>query len=521
MAEIHIDCDVVYAFVNQVGMKVDRRMKQELDMIYLYETHINRLWSMYNYLFESKMLTPMNKRNDSNNPTVQFDFVAHTSTSYVIYPDRVWPLELLRGMKPISTHPSIYMMAAGNTSNPEEAPVEGYTLISTPLIERLFRNRNFTLQNHGGQMGEEMYTEIVKLGPIQDTTTMNHPFNLPDPDVTVVIGLPDVVSKVPKGTFGDLLIQAWDAYKDKHLVTYQDADRVRANRQTDLTKCRYGPRVLLGIMTILDYDLEVQRREVIRETYLNYFNQSQTEGYRICALHNLIDKTHPDHDHLVSECQLAYVFVVGGNSLGVKERVDYSDSEPMTLPLKNLSETDLVLLNIQENMKEGKSQTFMKYAVTIIDDHIYFDYVAKTDSDTLIFTERFLNQDVRHLPSFPDNVRVYGGCNLVSRNEYGETKGPIYFVGSLYFMSVDMARYVTSPACNRSRMAVYSEDQSMGNFIHSHPQPIHRMKLAFPAPFKDRRRGKEDVWDDSTSRHPLKDIGAFRAAWERYLGLLT
>jgi hypothetical protein len=221
----------------------------------------------------------------------------------------------------------------------------------------------------------------------------------------------------------------------------------------------------------------------------------------------------------VAGCQRAYVFVVGGNPNGSKERVDYSDSEPMTLPSSNSTEADIVLLNIQENMEEGKSQTYLKYATTIIDDHLYFDYVAKTDSDTLIFTERFLNHEIQRLPSFPHNVRVYGGCNLVSQNRYGDIQGSIYFAGSLYFMSADLARYVTSKDCDRKRLAVNAEDQSIGNFVHSHPLPLHRVKMAFPQPGGLRRRGKIDIWDHSASRHPVKDIVTYRAAWDRYLGL--
>ena len=275
-------------------------------------------------------------------------------------------------------------------------------------------------------------------------------------------------------------------------------------------------------MTMIGNDLEAQRRQLVRETYLSYFNQSTTrENRRICALHEIVNKTSEvDHARLLDECQLAYVFVAGGNPEGLKERVDYSDLEPMTVP-SNLTEQDIVLLNIQENMKEGKSQTYLKYATTVIDDHVYFDYVAKTDSDTLIFTEKFLNFEINRLPSFPDNVRVYGGCNLVSRKEYGEFKGPIYFAGSLYLMSVDLAKYVTSPACDRKHMALYSEDQSMGNFVHSHPLPLRRIKMAFPAASGARRRGQDDVWDGSASRHPLKDLGVYRATWMRYLGLVA
>ena len=576
-ADEDCDCDVVYAFINHRpnrmltnSTKTDRRHRkkqEEKDVIYLDKDNASPLWWMYRYLVDSNMLR-IKTSNDSNanafqpsheidqqtttettmtttrtRTTVQFDFVAHTSTNYVLCPDRIWPQELFHGNDiPVFSHPGLCMLPAwGDPSGPlpAGASIEGYGLVSSRLVRRLLLNHHNAsprLSQDERNMGATLYKAMVHSGSIHVVmSTKNsslssiYPYPQEQVDTTSIVMLlpvPDSVLLVPKGTLGDLLIETWDAYKDKHLVTYQDPNeeaRVRTNARTDLTKCRYGPRILLGIMTMIGNDLEAQRRQLIRETYLSFFKLSTTttESRRICSLYDLIDKSsEEDHARLLDECQLAYVFVAGGNPEGLKERVDYSDLEPMTVP-SNLTEQDIVLLNIRENMKEGKSQTYFKYATTIIDHHLYFDYLAKSDSDTLIFPERFLNHEINRLPSFPDNVRVYGGCNLVSRNDYGDFKSPIYFAGSLYFMSVDLANYVTSSACDRKRMAVYSEDQSMGNFVHSHPLPLHRIKMAYPAAFGKRMRGKDEVWDSSTSRHPLKDLGDYRAFWIRYLGLLA
>jgi len=204
---------------------------------------------------------------------------------------------------------------------------------------------------------------------------------------------------------------------------------------------------------------------------------------------------------LLRECQLVYVFVAGGNSTGPKERVTYNDnsSEPMTLPS---NESDVVLLNIQENMKEGKSQSYFKYATTIVDEYLYFDYIAKTDSDTLIFPDRLLNDRINKLPAFPHNIRVYGGYRPVEKVEVDHIKGPIYWQGSFYFLSNDMARYITSTACDRKNLALWSEDKSICNFVHSHPKPIHRIKLNITRKPID---------------HPLKEIQRFKSRWQSYL----
>jgi hypothetical protein len=171
----------------------------------------------------------------------------------------------------------------------------------------------------------------------------------------------------------------------------------------------------------------------------------------------------------------------------------------MTLPS---NESDVVVLNIQENMKEGKTQSYFKYATTIIDEHVYFDYIAKTDSDTLIFPDCILNDSVNNLPAFPHNVRVYGGYRPVARKDYDHIKGPIYWQGSFYFLSVDMARYITSVDCDRQTLAVWSEDKSMCNFVHSHLKPIHRIKLSLTGKPVD---------------HPLKEISKYMPRWQAYL----
>ena len=83
----------------------------------------------------------------------------------------------------------------------------------------------------------------------------------------------------------------------------------------------------------------------------------------------------------------------------------------MTLP-SPANETDLVLLNIQENMEDGKSQSFFKYATSVVIDehHLDFDYIAKVDSDTIVYPEPFLNANFQDLPRFPDNIRICGAC---------------------------------------------------------------------------------------------------------------
>jgi hypothetical protein len=263
--------------------------------------------------------------------------------------------------------------------------------------------------------------------------------------------------------------------------------------------------MLLGIMSVLDDHKEIERRRTIRETYLTYYKKTRTtdERFRICALHELLDTTHPDHKRLLLECQLAYVFVIGGNSTGPTERVDFSAADPMTLP-PPASEPDAVMLNIKENMNQGKTQTYFKYATTVCDDQFYFDYIAKTDTDSLHFVNKFLDSELSRFPPFPDNGRAYGGFDCILKGSLEETEGVLYFAGSFFFLSPDMARFITSDECDRKRLDLIDEDLTIGSFVGARKPLLHRILV-----------GKENV------EHPLKDVREYRKKWERYMASKT
>jgi hypothetical protein len=55
---------------------------------------------------------------------------------------------------------------------------------------------------------------------------------------------------------------------------------------------------------------------------------------------------------------------------------------------------------------------------------------------------------------------------------------------------------------NRSVLAVYSEDQSIGNFVHSHPLPIHRIRM-----------------NTNVFEHPVKRIDRVRTLWRKHAGV--
>jgi hypothetical protein len=183
--------------------------------------------------------------------------------------------------------------------------------------------------------------------------------------------------------------------------------------------------------------LEKERRDVIRKTFSKAFTTSSKQPHRICCLQQLLDEVHAspnEHDH----CQLAYTFATGGNPNGPTELVDFNASYPMTVQTENQlllrDEADMVHLNIRENTKKGKSQTWLKYATTIFETR-YFYYIGKTDTDTLIYPRLFLDHLLQRLPRFfPNNIRIYGGDYRIKPSMSTLNLGPIYMGGHLYLV---------------------------------------------------------------------------------------
>jgi hypothetical protein len=214
------------------------------------------------------------------------------------------------------------------------------------------------------------------------------------------------------------------------------------------------PRLLLGIFT-MESPVERKRRDMIRRTYLQAFAGTVTPN-RICSIPQLqlLQSMEPKVSmykemHTLS-CQLVYTFVVGGNNdpNGPTEWIPQDDTSttaaadetvlarsPKHLP--DHGEGDIVYLNIRENGKEGKSQTFFHYALSArstLNTSYYFDYLAKTDSDTLLFPEILLDHLLPRLPFFPHNMRTYVGEYRIKPSPPTLNLGPAYMGGKCSFV---------------------------------------------------------------------------------------
>jgi hypothetical protein len=483
--------------------------------------NVRKLWNWYQY-------------TRTSNLKHQFDYVAYTDTRVRLCPTEFWQNDLFR----TTSQKQLY----GGLLGRDSMMMRRFVLLSSDMVDYYVSNSN----------PHEMMTRDVAVAK----TLQSHPGFKNNVAAKVVVVALDGIHPVPPNTqhAPDYMLKSWDKYKDRLMdslyeVKAADPDdemalvrsssssrraknKVRTNAvETTPPLSLPPPRLLLGIFS-MDSPMERERRALIRETYLTYFqNRSATTTTtrptpnRICSLQQLFLEDSllplpPHADGGDSSCQMVYTFVLGGNPNGPTELVEPNASYPLTIDEPSISinninknnshhhphaddESDIVFLNIRENMKEGKSQTWFKYAISSTVNPYNFDYIAKTDTDTVIFPELFLDKVVNKLPRlFPHNVRVYGGDAVIKDSVEELLVGPAYMAGRLYWMSPDLARYITSDDCPRNKLTLFSEDKSIGNFVHSHPLPIRRVRV-----------------DKSTFRHPAKRPEAFLAHWKNHLML--
>ena len=280
---------------------------------------------------------------------------------------------------------------------------------------------------------------------------------------------------------------------------------------TDTADSDEATTMLLGIFSHDSTADAAERRSLIRKTYL-----ANTDT-RICSLNVFLSGENAD-------CRVAYTFVLGGWN---KEQfpdapTDHvNDDEPLVVLDKKVSddEDDVTYLNIKENMNDGKSYTWFKYAAYLegakddgtprigATNRRAIHYVAKADADTLISMNALLDYMNQDLPPSPYNNNFFGGIPTAN-----VAKNHMYMQGQLYFISLNLAKYIGYELTGEERQTItrgyweekhaklfVHEDVSVGTLVYSHPRPIKLVSVAKGARF----------W-----RHPVKGTDEWMNYWD-------
>jgi Galactosyltransferase len=269
-------------------------------------------------------------------------------------------------------------------------------------------------------------------------------------------------------------------------------------------------RVLFGILTA-----DFGNDQVYRKRHRDLFKLWNDP--RVCSLPDFKSRSVEDR----YECELIWTFVIGANQSATPELVD--NSRPMVIPPpikasgRDLNEPDVVLLNIRENMNEGKSQTWMKYGAELAEQYD-LDYVVKCDTDAILHLHEFFHFAYKNLPPAPYNRGMYVGAlrdkaywpkhdteaeRIRFESYFGNNFEGVhlYVAGQIYIVSRDVAEFIGQEA--RESKCSYCE----GHEDHD----ITSMAFHYKEPLKVTVIGRSHrFWE-----HPVKGSPRWRRIWAR------
>lgn len=263
-------------------------------------------------------------------------------------------------------------------------------------------------------------------------------------------------------------------------------------------------KVLLGIFTVIDRPKERDRRRLIRETYLS---DPYGRG-RICHLPDYVDLLDGGEFEKADDCEVVYAFIAGRADTTIPTD-HFRTDRPLTVEREHNPER-LVMLNVRDNLAEGKSYAYLKWAARTALDR-GFDYVVKTDDDTLISVPHLFEKIIAPLPPFPHNRRYYGGhvtdamqCNVEKWEHCRHATPNGYMAGQFYLLSPDLAYAVSSDDVERPRNTRV-EDLDMGRAVFAWSRTRRETINMFTT------GGVIRLWN-----HPVKDTNKWLTHWKRY-----
>lgn len=283
---------------------------------------------------------------------------------------------------------------------------------------------------------------------------------------------------------------------------------------------RANVQVLIGVLT-MDSPHEVMARNKFRKLYT-------LEPQRICSLHEF-------RTNRSDACELIYTFVMGSarDEEAPTELLNDTERLFLTNPPNSTAEDigydDITHLNIKENMNDGKSTTWLAYALSE-QRKLGFDYVVNTDSDSMPLLDKYFQFTKDSLPPAPYNRNILSGHMVDKfwwwkdytqsrkseeffRKKYGKVIH-LYAEGQWYLLSPDLIETVIREAPNAiGTYAEHHEDHDVSAVAFHKDLPIHLIVIA----------NNEMHWIHNIK--PKKNPRRFRKKWaqelERYGSLVS
>jgi Galactosyltransferase len=296
----------------------------------------------------------------------------------------------------------------------------------------------------------------------------------------------------------------------------------RNNNSND--KLRYGApahsgrlRVLVGILTADFFNDQIYRKR--HRSLFKLWNDK-----RVCSLPDF--KAKPLAERYV--CELIYVFVLGANPDATPELVDGSRPMEVLRPIKghskDMNEPDMILLNIRENMNEGKSQTWMHYGAQIAAEYD-LDYVAKCDADSIFHLHDFFRFAYKHMPPAPYNSMMYIGAlrdkaywpkhdteeeRIRFESFFGNNYEGVHFyvAGQIYIVSTDLAAFIGKEALeNKCSYCEGHEDHDISAMAFHSPEPVKLVVIGRSHRFWEHPVKGEPRWKRILARETARMAG--------------
>jgi hypothetical protein len=276
-------------------------------------------------------------------------------------------------------------------------------------------------------------------------------------------------------------------------------------------------RVLVGILTADFFNDSVYRKR--HRALFALWNDP-----RVCSLPDF--KSMPLQERY--RCEFIYTFVVGANPEASPELVDGSRPMEVTRPVAgaksaDINNADMTLLNIRENMNEGKSQTWLHYGATVAEEYD-LDYVVKCDADAIFHLHEFFHFAYKNMPPAPYNTAVYIGAlrdkaywprhkTEEERIRYESFFGNnyegvhLYVAGQIYILSTDLAKFIGKEAL-----------KSKCSYCEGHEDhDISAMAFHYTEPIKLTVVGRSHrFWE-----HPVKGEPRWKRIWARENARMT